>query len=200
MLRAGLTERGHAVVTASTVEEGRRLLDGAVFDALVMEQEQSGVALGSHRPAIVTFAAATSGSGSAFIAELAERVAAVARRHRAAAVDHFNFGPYQLNISKRRLYRDHAEVTITRSEYLLLRTLAMNRGEAVSRRQLMQAVWGTATMSHGALDTLVNTVRGKLSDDRPGRISVVQGSGYALVDDPPREKVAAKTRHRHTPE
>jgi two-component system OmpR family response regulator len=75
------------------------------------------------------------------------------------------------------------EIHITRSEYLLLRALVLRRGETTSRRQLMQAVWGTTSVSHGALDTLVNTLREKLNAEQSGLISTVRGIGYSLADD-----------------
>jgi DNA-binding response OmpR family regulator len=102
--------------------------------------------------------------------------------NRAAANDDFCFGPFRLDIEKRRLYRGLAEIPVTRSEYLLLRVLALNQGETVSRRQLAQAIWGTTIITHGALDTLVNTVREKLHAEPDGLISSVRGVGYALAD------------------
>jgi two-component system KDP operon response regulator KdpE len=103
-----------------------------------------------------------------------------ARTPRVASSDQFRFGQFRLDLSKRRLTCDQAEVRITRCEYLLLRTLALHRGEIVSRRQLMQAIWGTATMSHGALDNLVGALRKKLIDLPPGLISNVGSTGYSL--------------------
>jgi DNA-binding winged helix-turn-helix (wHTH) protein len=47
----------------------------------------------------------------------------------------------------------------------------------------MQAVWGMTAVSHGALDTLVNTVRDKLGGSQPGYIATVRGTGYALLDE-----------------
>lgn len=65
----------------------------------------------------------------------------------------------------------------------MLSALAQNRGEVVARRQLVQAVWGAAPMSHGALDSLVNTLRMKLNAEQPGLISTIRGSGYSLNDE-----------------
>lgn len=94
------------------------------------------------------------------------------------------FGPFRLDTVKRRLFRDHVEIHITPNEYLLLRALTLHRGETVSRRQLAQAVWGAAAISHGALDTLVNSLRDKLNAQQPGLIVTVRGVGYSLADAP----------------
>jgi len=210
-LSEGLSERGHSVVAAETLKDGLRLLKRAAFDVLLIDRKpNSGGILEAagqwvHRPAVVLIAAdvrtaAAEGdldaSQLAIIPELEERLLAAVRRLRTSLVDHFSFGPYQLNISKRRLYCDRTEVRITRNEYLLLRILAMNRGEVVSRRQLMQAVWGTATMGHGALDRLVNTVREKLKDFQPARISQALGSGYMLLEETTAQKQGGPERLR----
>jgi DNA-binding response OmpR family regulator len=96
----------------------------------------------------------------------------------------FTFGRYRLDIQKRRLSCSSVEVPLARSEYLLLRTLALHHGQVVSRRQLMQAVWGTATMSHGALDELVDNLRRKLAAAPAGFISSASAEGYSLTTGP----------------
>jgi DNA-binding response OmpR family regulator len=115
--------------------------------------------------------------------ELVARIGSAARRARVAATDEFCFGPFRLDTRSRRLLCNRVEVNITRGEYLLLRALALDRGEVVSRRQLMKAVWGTTVVSHGALDTLVNTLREKLHAKQPGLISTTRGVGYSLLED-----------------
>jgi DNA-binding response OmpR family regulator len=115
--------------------------------------------------------------------ELLARIGSAARRARIAATDDFCFGPFRLDTRLRRLLCNRVEVHITRSEYLLLRALAIDRGEVISRRQLMQAVWGTTIISHGALDTLVNTLREKLNVKQHGLISTARGIGYSMVED-----------------
>jgi DNA-binding response OmpR family regulator len=97
-----------------------------------------------------------------------------------ANADPFQFGPYRLDLKKRRLLCGQAEVPINRNEYLLLRILALHRGQVVPRRRLMQAVWGTATIGHGVLDTLAETLREKLAADQPCHLASPNPSGYSL--------------------
>ena len=115
--------------------------------------------------------------------ELIARIHAAVRRTQIASADRFSFGPFRLDAASRRLFRDNTMVHLTRGEYLLLRALILNRGEIVSRRQLMQAVWGSTITSAGALDTLVNTLREKLNTGHLDPIRTVRGSGYTLVAD-----------------
>jgi DNA-binding response OmpR family regulator len=206
LLRTGLWERGHSIVTATTAEEGRELADQNTFDAIVLDvglPDRSGYTVAQHlsqrcnRPAIVMLTALNqedqvvcgldAGADDYLtkpfsFPELVARITSAARRSRIAANGDFYFGPFRLDICKRRLFRDRTEIHISRSEYLLLHTLALNHGEVVSRRKLGQAVWGASVMSHGALDTLVNTLREKLNAEQSGLISTVRGVGYSLAE------------------
>jgi len=207
LLRTGLWERGHTIVTATTAEQGQQLVDAQNFDVIVLDiglPGRSGYTIAQHlharsnRPAIVMLTALNqedqvvcgldAGADDYLtkpfsFPELLARIGSAARRARIAATSDFCFGPFRLDTKSRRLVCNRIEIHITRSEYLLLRALLMHRGEVVSRRQLMQAVWGTSILSHGALDTLVNTLREKLNAKQPGLISTARGVGYSLVED-----------------
>jgi two-component system copper resistance phosphate regulon response regulator CusR len=206
LLRTGLWERGHSIVTAMTAQEGQQLADENNFDAIVLDiglPDRSGYTVAQHlmkranRPAIVMLTAlnqedsVVSGLNAGAddyltkpfsFPELAARIASAARRSRIAASDQFCFGLFRLNIESSRLFCDGMEVRLTRNEYLLLRALALNYGEVVPRRKLAQAVWGGTAVSHGALDTLINTLRDKLHGEQPGLISTIRGIGYSLVE------------------
>ncbi|MGP8259270.1 MAG: response regulator transcription factor [Acidobacteriaceae bacterium] len=207
LLRTGLWERGHCIVTATTAEQGQQLVDAENFDAIVLDiglPGRSGYTIAQHlrtrpnRPAIVMLTALNQedqvvcgldAGADDYITkpfsfpELIARIDSATRRARVASTDDFCFGPFRLDTRSRRLLCNRVEVHITRGEYLLLRALALDRGEVVSRRQLMKAVWGTTVISHGALDTLVNTLREKLHAKQPGLISTARGVGYLLVED-----------------
>jgi DNA-binding response OmpR family regulator len=207
LLRTGLCEHGHSIVTATTAEQGQQLVDSEVFDAIVLDiglPGRSGYTIAQHlrtrpnRPAIVMLTALNqednivcgldAGADDYLtkpfsFPELIARLGSAARRARIAATDDFCFGPFRLDTANRRLLCNRIEIHITRSEYLLLRSLALHRGEVVPRRQLMQAVWGTTIISHGALDTLVNTLREKLNAEQLGLITTARGLGYTLVED-----------------
>jgi two-component system copper resistance phosphate regulon response regulator CusR len=207
LLRKGLWEAGHTVMTAPDGDTGLELALNHEFDAIVLDiglPERSGYNIMQHllqrpaRPAIVMLTALNQEDNIVYgldsgaddyitkpfsFPELIARLASAVRRTQIIAADHFNFGPFKLDISKRRLFRDLAEVHITRSEYLLLRALALHRGEVVSRRKLTQAVWGSSVVSHGSLDTLMNTLREKIDNEQLGLIATVRGSGYTLIEN-----------------
>lgn len=208
LLRTGLSESGFEVTTAADGDSGLSLALTHRFDAVVLDiglPGRSGYSIAAHLrqhskpPAMVMLTALNKedhivcgldAGADDYITkpfsfpELVARIHSVARRIRIASADHFSFGPFRLDAAGRRLFCDNSEVHITRSEYLLLRALALHRGEVVSRRQLMQAVWGSTITSPGALDTLVNILREKLNAGNPDQIRTVRGSGYTLVADP----------------
>jgi DNA-binding response OmpR family regulator len=215
LLRSGLTEAGHNVTTASDGNAGLDIALAHEFDAIVLDiglPGRSGYSIVDFlrhrpsRPAILMLTALNQEDNIVYgldagaddyltkpfsFPELIARIASAVRRARVASTDHFAFGPFNLDLAKRRLFKLGAEVHITRSEYLLLRSLAMHRGEIVTRRQLIQAVWGASVVSHGSLDTLVNGLREKLNDQQEGLISTVRGSGYTLIEDAELRKVSA---------
>jgi DNA-binding response OmpR family regulator len=207
LLRKGLGEAGIAVTIAADGDSGLEIALAREFDAIVLDiglPGRSGYAIAewlrhrAHRPAIVMLTALNQEHNIVYgldagaddyltkpfsLRELVARITSAVRRTRIAAADNFCFGPFHFDIPGRRLFCDGAEIHISRTEYLLLRALALHRGEIVPRRQLIQAVWGNEVKSHGALDTLVNSVRDKL-DEAPGLISTIRGSGYSLVEEP----------------
>jgi DNA-binding response OmpR family regulator len=121
------------------------------------------------------------------------------RSSRPASVTEFNFGPFRLDTRLRRLTCIGNPVELTRSEYLLLRALCQHRGEIVSRRQLMQAVWGITVVSHGTLDALIDRTREKLDEAEPGLIANAKGQGYSLIKTPDDDTGKIITAESETP-
>jgi two-component system copper resistance phosphate regulon response regulator CusR len=213
-LRKALDECGHSVTAADDSETGLAMATGHEFDAVVcgIAQTESGVSrivesLRSHpvRPALVFIAGSQAGSTRTPAAaadevlqapfsfpEIADRIAAAVRRVRAREAGQFSIGQFHFDLSRRRLYQDQIEVPLTRNEYLLLRMLALRRGEMVPRRQLLQAVWGTTVISHGALDALAESLRGKLAAASPGLIADFEDGSYTLLEEDPAQRKPAR--------
>lgn len=69
------------------------------------------------------------------------------------------------------------DVALTPKEFELLAHLVTRRGEAVSREQLMDAIWGDAYVAISrSLDVHMTTLRAKLG--RPRVIETIRGYGY----------------------
>ena len=79
--------------------------------------------------------------------------------------------------------RGGVALDLTRTEeFLLLMCLARHAGESVLRQTLTENVWGTDhAIGPGALDVLVNSLRGKIDGPYPRKlIQTVRGMGYML--------------------
>ncbi|MGD2152341.1 MAG: response regulator transcription factor [Gemmatimonadales bacterium] len=92
-------------------------------------------------------------------------------------------GELEVDTAARRVIRDGAEVALTPKEYELLVVLLRRRGVAVSRRDLLDQVWGYPTMVVSrTVDTHISELRRKLERDpaKPRHIVTVRKVGYRL--------------------
>lgn len=85
----------------------------------------------------------------------------------------------EIDLAARRVRVDGAEIMLTGTEFAVLAALARRRGTAVSRRQLIDEIWGDLQPGRThALGVHLTGLRGKL--DRPGLIVTMHGFGYRL--------------------
>ncbi|MEU2671628.1 response regulator transcription factor [Streptomyces sp. NPDC007164] len=111
--------------------------------------------------------------------ELMARIDAVMRRVRTQrrlgqAIDH---GPLHIDVKSREVSLDGQEVGLTRKEFDLLCLLASHPDTVISRKRLLQQVWGDS-WSRRTVDTHVSSLRGKLGGS--GWIITVRGVGFKL--------------------
>jgi two-component system OmpR family response regulator len=115
--------------------------------------------------------------------ELVLRIEAVLRRTRRAdePANRLTCGDIVLDEAAHQIWKGGQEVTLSPTEYRLLRYLLLNRDRVLSKRQLLDHVWDDAAAGElSAVETYVSYLRRKL-DDRDGRlIQTVRGFGYAL--------------------
>jgi DNA-binding response OmpR family regulator len=117
--------------------------------------------------------------------ELLARIEALARRlHSAdAAPARIEAPPFVLDRNARSFARDGRRIALTDKEYALAEFLFLNQGKLVSRRHLLEAVWGLrADIKTRTLDTHISRLRSKLGlpDEQGWRIASVQQFGYRL--------------------
>ena len=74
-------------------------------------------------------------------------------------------------------------VELTPTEYALLEMLMNKQGKVLSRRQMLDGVWGDYYGSGKTLDVHVRDLREKIEEDpaRPACILTVRGTGYKIV-------------------
>ncbi|HUP96310.1 MAG TPA: two-component system response regulator OmpR [Usitatibacter sp.] len=126
--------------------------------------------------------------------ELVARIQAVVRRQVPAATpgapaafsDRVGFGPFALDLSTRSLTRDGEPVPLTTGEFSLLKVLAQNPRQPMSRDKLMELARGRELdSSDRAIDVQVSRLRRLLGEDpqSPRFIQTVWGFGYVFVPD-----------------
>ncbi len=90
-------------------------------------------------------------------------------------------GSLELDLARRRVWRQQHPIDLTRREFDLLTLLAGHAGQALSRTWLLEQLWGRGDVALNALDVHVYRLREKL--DRPFAdplIETVRGVGYRL--------------------
>jgi DNA-binding response OmpR family regulator len=113
------------------------------------------------------------------LAELLARIDAVARRIPARTGDPtvVDVGDVRVELGARRVTVAAEERALTGKEFDILAVLARNAGVAVSRQQLLDEVWGDATVATSrTLDVHLTALRGKI--DRPDLFTTVRNFGY----------------------
>lgn len=122
------------------------------------------------------------------IRELVARVKAFLRRKQADEVSIYEFGACRLDCTAHRFFIDDKEVELTSKEYALLWLFLKRPGRALTRDQILDAVWGDEVIvTTRSVDRCVTTLRAKL--ERVGRdqklIHTIRDIGYRFELPPP---------------
>jgi DNA-binding response OmpR family regulator len=118
--------------------------------------------------------------------ELLARIDAIVRRSRPTSSgvgerSLVELGEVRIDLDARRVSVADREVGLTTKEFDVLAVLARRVGEAVSRQQLLDEVWGDAYLAVSrSLDVHLASLRAKLG--APGLIHTIRGFGYRLGD------------------
>jgi two-component system, OmpR family, phosphate regulon response regulator OmpR len=206
LLKRFLTSRGHQVTAVSHAAAARRLLDGLVFDLLILDIMMPGEdglslteAVRRERDVPILLLTARGEpqdriKGLALGAddylakpfepeELALRVASILRRAKPRAVaDALRFGAATYEVARGELRLDGGLVRLTDTEAGLLRMLASRPGATFSREELARRLEVAIERS---VDVQVTRLRRKLEPDDgdPIYLQTVRGVGYRLVPD-----------------
>ena len=117
--------------------------------------------------------------------ELRARCRALLRRRREAKLL-LRAGDLELDRMEHSARRAGQRIVLTNKEFALLERLMLNRGQCVSRVELLESVWNMEpAQTTNIVDVYVNYLRRKLSDPPPGRlIRTVRGQGYMVAAEP----------------
>src|SRR5579862_7004541 len=100
-------------------------------------------------------------------------------------VHSYTFGPFRIDVSARHLLRDEAIVPLTAKVFDTLLMLAKNHRVAVSKDELMHAVWPNSFVSDDSLVQNISAIRRALGDDssQPQYIATLARRGYRFIGD-----------------
>jgi DNA-binding response OmpR family regulator len=113
--------------------------------------------------------------------ELKARCRALLRRKREARLV-LKAGDLELDRLDHSARRNGEPIELTNKEFALLEHLMLNRGQCVSRVELLDAVWDMEpAQTTNIVDVYVNYLRRKLKDAPPGQIiRTMRGQGYMI--------------------
>jgi DNA-binding response OmpR family regulator len=113
--------------------------------------------------------------------ELRARCRAILRRKREVRLL-LRTGDLEIDRMDHSVRRAGEPVPLTNKEFALLEHLVLNRGQCVSRIELLDSVWDMEpTQTTNIVDVYVNYLRRKLKDPPPGQlIRTVRGQGYMV--------------------
>jgi DNA-binding response OmpR family regulator len=121
------------------------------------------------------------------LGELLARVRANIRRANSREQESasYRFGDVKVDGGTREVEKAGGKVELTATEFDVLGALHRARGRILTRRQILDAVWGRD--HHGTertIDNFVAQLRAKLEDDasEPAHLLTVRGVGYRLVE------------------
>ena len=206
LLRKGLTEEGHTVVCASNGREGLEMARAYEFDVIILDvmmPKLNGYELAEKlrrervaTPMLMLTAKDTvpdlvrgldAGADDYMtkpfaFEELLARLRAVKRRAPVPQLPKLQVGNLSLDPATREVSRAGMAVLLTRTEYNLLERLMDRAGKVVSRRSLIEAVWGfEREIEDNTLDAFVRLLRAKIDIERQSKlIHTVRGVGYMI--------------------
>ncbi|HEY6338223.1 MAG TPA: response regulator transcription factor [Candidatus Sulfotelmatobacter sp.] len=206
LLRKGLTEEGHSAVCAGDGAEGLALAKSYEFDVIILdimmpklsgyemakrlrsEKNRTPVLMLTAKDSVPDIVRGLDLGADDYMTkpfsfeELLARLRAVQRRAMAAADTSLRVADLVLEPASRDVSRGATRISLTRTEYNLLERLVFRAGKVVSRRALIEAVWGfDREIEENTLDAFMHLLRQKI--DLPGRaklIHTVRGVGYMI--------------------
>jgi DNA-binding response OmpR family regulator len=122
------------------------------------------------------------------IKELLARVEAFLRRGRQGQQDTYEFADFVLDVPARKLTRQGDEIKLSPKEFKLLEFFVKKLGRALTRDEILNAVWGyDCFVTPRSIDRFVTTLRNKIEPDphKPSFIHTIREVGYKF--EPPGE-------------
>ncbi len=206
LLRKGLTEEGHTVACASNGREGLEMARAYEFDVIILdvmmpklngyelaeklrrERVATSMLMLTAKDTVPDLVRGLDAGADDYMTkpfafeELLARLRAVKRRAPVPQLPKLQVGNLSLDPATRQVSRAGIAVLLTRTEYNLLERLMDRAGKVVSRRSLIEAVWGfEREIEENTLDAFVRLLRAKIDIEGQSKlIHTVRGVGYMI--------------------
>jgi two-component system OmpR family response regulator len=138
--------------------------------------------------------------------ELIARVEANLRRAEGEGVapgrgERLEFADLVMDVPRHEVRRAGESVSLSPTEFRLLRFLLANAGRVLSKSQILDHVWEYDFDGDGnVVETYISYLRRKLDKIDPPLIHTVRGVGYTLrLPDPPAGRAPSRTGERARP-
>lgn len=117
------------------------------------------------------------------VEELMARINALLRRAGGHAQPRVRLGPFTVDLSAQRVFRDTEEVELTTFEYKVLNYFVMHPGEVVTKSELAEHIYeDDADRDSNVIEVFVGRLRRKLDPEgRLNPIETLRGRGYRLA-------------------
>lgn len=115
------------------------------------------------------------------IKELLARAGAFLRRRKQEERNTYEFADFVFDISARSLSKNGCQIKLSPKEYKLLEFFIKRQGKALTRDEILNAVWGYNSFAgHRSVDRFVTTLRNKIEPDphNPTFIHTLREIGY----------------------
>jgi two-component system, OmpR family, response regulator len=208
-LERGLEAEGYSVTTAADGADAANLAKSAEIDLLILDlmlpgrdgaevladvrraRPQVPVIVLTARTEIETKVSLLDLGASDYVTkpfsfeELAARVRAHLRDRDEASSARLQVGDIRMDLVGRRVERNGVPIRLSATEFALLASFMRHPGQVLSRKELLQAVWGyPPEVNTSVVSVYVGYLRRKLAvADTPAPIETVRSAGYRLRAD-----------------
>jgi len=211
LLRRGLEEERHSVHVADNGTEGLDLSRTYAFDVIILDVMLPGlngfevarrlrqtntrtpILMLTARDAVGDVVRGLNVGADDYLTkpfafdELLARLRAVARRGPVEQLPKLAVGDLVMDPVTHRVVRADKPIHLTKTEYGLLELLMRRTGHALSRNEIIEAVWGFHnTIETNTLDAFICLLRAKVDNGHDRKlIHTIRSVGYVLQQDVP---------------